>query len=153
MAAFVTRLRPRQLPGEIARQLPDLSTIIWVDPSSTGETRHRGALNKPGWMIPQLTDPRRQEDVVHDLASLIRTSVLLAAQGWRDHDDADALRDDPAFRLAVSSASGCTPLDGSHGLASQPTLSRFTAIMGNRPVSADLGADGDVVGGHRLASA
>ena len=81
------------------------------------------------WMIPQLTDPRRQEDVVHDLASLIRTSVLLAAQGWRDHDDADALRDDPAFRLAVSSACGRTPLDGPRGLASQPTLSRFTAIM------------------------
>ena len=81
------------------------------------------------WMTPQLTDPRRQEDVVHDLASLIRTSVLLAAQGWRDHDDADALRDDPAFRLAISSASGRTPLDGPHGLASQPTLSRFTAIM------------------------
>ncbi len=48
MAAFVTRLRPRQLPGEIARLLPDLSTIIWVDPSSTGETRHRGALNNAG---------------------------------------------------------------------------------------------------------
>jgi hypothetical protein len=27
--------------------------------------------------------------------------VLLAAQGWRDHDDADALRHDPAMRLAV----------------------------------------------------
>ena len=85
------------------------------------------------WMIPQLTDPRRREDVVHDLPSLIRTSVLLAAQGWRDHDDADALRDDPAFRLAVSSASGRTPLDRPHGLASQPTLSRFTAIMAEPP--------------------
>ncbi len=81
------------------------------------------------WMAPRLSDPRRQEDVVHDLPSLIRTSVLLAAQGWRDHDDADALRDDPALRLAVSSASGRTPLDRPHGLASQPTLSRFTAIM------------------------
>ena len=80
-------------------------------------------------MSPQLKDPRRQEDVVHDLASLIRTSVLLAARGWRDHDDADALRDDPAFRLAASSASGRTPLDRPHGLASQPTLSRFAAIM------------------------
>ena len=59
---------------------------------------------------------------------MIRTCVLLAAQGWRDHDDADALRDDPAFRLAVSSAAGLTPLEGS-GIASQPTLSRFTAIM------------------------
>jgi hypothetical protein len=32
--------------------------------------------------------------------------VLLAAQGWSDHDDADALRHDPAFRLATSSAAG-----------------------------------------------
>jgi len=39
-------------------------------------------------MMPQLRDPRRQEDDVHDLASLIRTSVLLAVQGWRKHDDA-----------------------------------------------------------------
>jgi hypothetical protein len=31
-----------------------------------------------------------------DLVSLIRTGVVLAAQGWRDHDDADALRHDPA---------------------------------------------------------
>lgn len=56
------------------------------------------------WMMPQLRDPRRQEDVVHDLASLIRTSVLLAAQGWRDHDDADALRDDPRNRNRLESA-------------------------------------------------
>lgn len=81
------------------------------------------------WMMPQLRDPRRQEDVVHDLASLIRTSVLLSAQGWRDHDDADALRDDPAFRLAVSSAAGQTPVLRDRGLPSQPTLSRFTSIM------------------------
>jgi len=80
-------------------------------------------------VVPQLTDPRRQEDVVHDLGSLIRTSVLLAAQGWRDHDDADALRDDPALRLAVSSAAGQTPLMRARGLPSQPTLSRFAAIM------------------------
>jgi hypothetical protein len=39
-------------------------------------------------MAPRLTDPQRREDVVHDFVSLIRTSVLLAAQGWRDHDDA-----------------------------------------------------------------
>jgi len=80
------------------------------------------------WMTARLKDSRSQEDVTHDLASLIRTSVLLAAQGWRDHDDADALRYDPAFRLATSSAAGLTPLGGP-GLASQPTLSRFTAMM------------------------
>ncbi|MCO8146705.1 transposase [Rhodovulum tesquicola] len=80
------------------------------------------------WMTDRLADPRRPQDVTHDLASLLRTAILLAAQGWRDHDDADALRHDPAFRLAVSSAAGMTPLGGP-GLASQPTLSRFTAIM------------------------
>lgn len=80
------------------------------------------------WMTARMADRRRQEDVTHDLASLIRTSVLLAAQGWRDHDDADALRHDPAFRLSASSAAGLTPIAGP-GLASQPTLSRFTALM------------------------
>ena len=81
------------------------------------------------WMTGRLVDPRRQEDVTHDLASLLRTTVLLAAQGWRDHDDADALRHDPAMRLASSSSAGLSPLVVEKGLASQPTLSRFTAIM------------------------
>src|SRR5205814_9745779 len=43
-AAFVTRLRPAQLPKRAARQLPDQSTTLWVQPSSTGDTRRRGAL-------------------------------------------------------------------------------------------------------------
>jgi hypothetical protein len=81
------------------------------------------------WMAGRLVDPRRQEDVTHDLASLLRTTILLPAQGWRDHDDADALRHDPAMRLATSSSAGLTPLVVEKGLASQPTLSRFTAIM------------------------
>jgi hypothetical protein len=42
-AAFVTRLQPSQLPGQAARQLPDQSTTLWVEPSSTGDTRRRGA--------------------------------------------------------------------------------------------------------------
>ena len=41
---FVTRLRSRQLPSETARQLPDLSTIIRVKPSSTDDSRLQGAL-------------------------------------------------------------------------------------------------------------
>ena len=82
-----------------------------------------------GGLRARLKDPRRQADVLHDLPSLLRTAVLLAAQGWRDHDDADALRQDPAMRLACSSSAGLTPLVAEPGLASQPTLSRFTAIM------------------------
>lgn len=43
------------------------------------ETMERSGI--VGWMIPRPTDPRRQENLVHDLACLIRTSVLLAAPG------------------------------------------------------------------------
>ncbi|MEE4211728.1 MAG: hypothetical protein V2I43_20980 [Parvularcula sp.] len=51
------------------------------------------------WMTDRLIYLRNIADVTRDLASLFLTSVPLAAQGWRDHDDADALRYDPAFRL------------------------------------------------------
>src|ERR1700679_197863 len=43
-AAFVTRLQPCRLPGRTARQLPDLSTTLWVESSSTSDPRLRGAL-------------------------------------------------------------------------------------------------------------
>jgi len=43
IAAFVTRLRRRRLPSDAARQLPVSSTIFWVESSSTGDTRLRGA--------------------------------------------------------------------------------------------------------------
>src|SRR6056297_1215040 len=80
-------------------------------------------------MAAKMRDCRRQADVVHDLPILLQTMMLLMAQGWRDHDDADALRHDPAMRLAVSSSAGLTHLTGGTGLASQPTLSRFAAMM------------------------
>jgi len=43
-AAFVTRLQPCRLPVRAARQLPDQSTILWVESSSTSDPRLRGAL-------------------------------------------------------------------------------------------------------------
>jgi hypothetical protein len=42
-AAFVAGLRPSQLPGRAACQLPDQSTIIRVRPSLTDSSRPRGA--------------------------------------------------------------------------------------------------------------
>ncbi|SHH55837.1 hypothetical protein SAMN05444169_8064 [Bradyrhizobium erythrophlei] len=45
-AAFVTRLQPCRLPGRTARQLPDQSTTLWVESSSTSDPRLRGALPK-----------------------------------------------------------------------------------------------------------
>ena len=44
-AAFVTRLQPARLPDQAARQLPDQSTTLRMAPSSTGDTRPRGAQN------------------------------------------------------------------------------------------------------------
>src|SRR5207344_3109486 len=46
-AAFVTRLQPFRLPGQAARQLPDQSTILWADSSSTSDSRLRGARPLP----------------------------------------------------------------------------------------------------------
>src|SRR4051794_14557953 len=48
-AAFVTRLRPGRLPRQAARQLPDQSTTLWMEPSSIGDTRRRGALGNAGF--------------------------------------------------------------------------------------------------------
>ena len=41
-ATFVTRLQPFRLPGRAARQLPDQSTTLRVESSSTGDPRLRG---------------------------------------------------------------------------------------------------------------
>lgn len=103
----------------------------------------REALERLGtvqWLEERLQDPRAPEKVTHPLAELLRTSILLAAQGWRDQDDADALRDDPVFRLGVSDRRGQSPLLAPEpdemgeirtpdGLASQPTLSRMVMFL------------------------
>jgi len=83
-----------------------------------------------------LKDPRRQDLIVHPQSELLRTQLLLLAQGFRDQKDVDTLRDDPVFRLGVSDRRGDSPLRASEedpftpdGLASQPTLSRFHAVL------------------------
>jgi hypothetical protein len=89
------------------------------------------------WMTARLHDPRQPHLVTYPLAELLRTMLVLFAQGWRDQDDADGLRLDPAMRCAVAGARGTTPLaEGAH-LASQPTLSRLLDILtleANQPV-------------------
>jgi hypothetical protein len=42
------RIHLRSMPGQTARQLPDKSTPLWVEPSSTGDTRPRRAPKKAG---------------------------------------------------------------------------------------------------------
>lgn len=84
----------------------------------------------------RLVDPRHPRFVVHPQSELLRTQVLLLAQGLRDQDDADALRSDPVLRVSVSDRKGTRMLEDStdradepSGLASQPTLSRLGAVL------------------------
>jgi hypothetical protein len=84
----------------------------------------------------KLVDPRRPDLITHPQIELLRSHVLLLAQGWQDQDDADQHREDPALRLAVSQRHGTSPLEsqpeGSQtpaGLASQPTLSRLVKAL------------------------
>src|SRR5215204_3207693 len=69
-AAFVTRLRPGRLPCQAARQRPDQSTTLWVEPSSIGDTRRRGALgNARSYRLP--LSRRRDTPSSRDLASYL----------------------------------------------------------------------------------
>src|SRR5690625_3485722 len=89
------------------------------------------------WLGERLTDPRDPSRVTYPLADLIRTHLMLLGQGWRDQDDADRLRLDPALRVAHSSCRGQTPLQDGQVLASQPTLSRLVENLSsehNHPV-------------------
>jgi hypothetical protein len=89
------------------------------------------------WMTARLHDPRQPCLVTYPLAALRRTMLVLFAQGWRDQDDADGLRLDPALRCAVAGGRGTPPLAEGAQLASQPTLSRLLDLLtlaANRPV-------------------
>ncbi len=109
------------------------------------------------WLSERIDDARDPRKVRHSLAELVRTAWLLAAQCRRDHDDATALRDDPAFRLAASGRAGTTPLAAGRVLASQPTLSRLVAMLsrGDNPAVLREGLAGWRLracnGGRRLA--
>ena len=115
--------------------------------SDAGVIALRETLERLGmsdWLREHLTDQRSPLLITYPLVELVRTAVLLLAQGYRDHDDADVLRFDAAMRLAVSERKGVSPLEvptraegtpapkntaNPEHLASQPTLSRLTAML------------------------
>jgi hypothetical protein len=71
-------------------------------------------------LVRCIEDPRSPERVHHTLAEMIRFRVLLIAAGYPDANDCDALRGDPAFKMAV----GRAPESG-RALCSQPTMCRL----------------------------
>jgi len=70
-----------------------------------------------------IADPRLPERVRHGLAEIIRFRLLMISCGYEDGIDADELRRDAAFKLALER------LPGDPDLCSQPTISRLE----NRP--------------------
>src|SRR5829696_1077913 len=72
-----------------------------------------------------IEDPRAPERVRHTLAEMIRYRALLIAAGYPDGNDCDALKSDPAFKMAV----GRLPESGAD-LCSQPTISRLENLPG-----------------------
>ena len=66
-----------------------------------------------------LKDPRAPERVEHRLAEIIRFRMLMIAAGYEDGNDADALRGDPMFKLALDR------LPSDEELCSQSTISRL----------------------------
>jgi hypothetical protein len=136
---------------------PDFNRAVRVQASSSVVTGDAGALvlrevaDRLGYSeaFARVLDHRAQHLVTHPLVELVMTRVLLLAQRWQE-DDADLLRHDPAFRLAVSTRRGTAPLEEAETLrtpdrlASQPTLSRMQSMLGsalNRRQLADALAD------------
>jgi hypothetical protein len=72
-----------------------------------------------------IEDPRAPERIEHGLAEMIRYRALLIAAGYEDANDCDALRADPAFKMAV----GRLP-EGGADLCSQPTMCRLENLPG-----------------------
>ncbi len=79
--------------------------------------RRLGIAERLARLIPDRRDPTR---VIHSFADMIRARIFAICCGYEDCDDLDALRTDPAFKLAC----GRLP-DTGVDLCSQPTLSRL----------------------------
>jgi hypothetical protein len=77
-----------------------------------------------------LRDDRDPARVRHGYAEMVTARMLMIAAGYEDCDDVDALRTDPALKIAV----GRCPETGAE-LMSQPTLSRLENLAGWRALA------------------
>jgi hypothetical protein len=70
-------------------------------------------------MAACIADPRAPDQITHTLADIIRFRLLMIAAGYEDGNDANTLRGDPVFKMALD----LTPSD--RELCSQSTISRL----------------------------
>jgi len=82
-----------------------------------------------------LADVRDPSRIDHTFAEMLRFRMFAIAAGYEDADDCDALRDDPAFKMAV----GRRPESGDP-LCSQPTMSRLENAPGWRALGRMMAA-------------
>jgi hypothetical protein len=73
-----------------------------------------------------IEDPRAPERIRHGIADILRFRMLMIAAGYEDGNDADSLRHDPVFKLALDQ------LPDGAALCSQPTISRLESLPGPR---------------------
>ena len=66
-----------------------------------------------------MIDPRAADQITHSLADIIRFRLLMISAGYEDGNDANALRRDPMFKMALD----LSPID--RELCSQSTISRL----------------------------
>ncbi len=83
-------------------------------------------LDVAGRLAACITDPRDPKRVVHGLDEIIRFRLLMIAAGYEDGNDADRLRTDPMFKLAMAR------LGDEAELCSQPTISRLENLPDTR---------------------
>jgi hypothetical protein len=91
--------------------------------------RQLGASAVLGGMVPDERDPAR---VTHSRQEQVLQRLLQIAQGYEDCNDADTLRADPGFVLAVRGDAD------EAALSSQPTLSRFENAATGRTIARAL---------------
>jgi len=83
-------------------------------------TGTEGRLGLAELLASCVTDERDPASTTHTYADMIRARMLAIACGYEHCDDLDALRSDPAFKLACGRLS-----ETGDDLMSQPTLSRL----------------------------
>jgi hypothetical protein len=75
-----------------------------------------------------MIDPRAVDQITHSLADIIRFRLLMISAGYEDGNDANALRRDPMFKMALD----LSPID--RELCSQSTISRLENLPDVRAV-------------------
>jgi Transposase DDE domain group 1 len=72
-----------------------------------------------GRLAAYIADPRARDQITHTLAYILRFRLLMIAVRYEDGNDADTLRSDPMFKMALDLA------PSERELCSQSTISRL----------------------------